>query len=97
MNKKSASFNRRQFLTASSLAAAGLAVCSNKVIGAPSILRYWRKQDSLIKGVQIGVITYSFRSLPEQGAEATLKYILDCGISAVELMGDPAEKLCRET
>jgi sugar phosphate isomerase/epimerase len=91
MNKKSASFNRRQFLTASSLAAAGLAVSSNKVIGAPSILRYWRKQDSLIKGVQIGVITYSFRTMPDQSAEATLQYVRDCGISAIELMGDPAE------
>jgi sugar phosphate isomerase/epimerase len=91
MNKKSASFNRRQFLTASSLVAAGLAVSSKQVIGAPSILRYWGKQDSLIKGVQIGVITYSFRTMPDQSAEATLQYVRDCGISAIEMMGDPAE------
>jgi sugar phosphate isomerase/epimerase len=29
--------------------------------------------------------------MPDQSAEATLRYILDGGISAVELMGDPAE------
>ena len=29
--------------------------------------------------------------MPDQSAEATLQYILDSGISAVELMGDPAE------
>ena len=29
--------------------------------------------------------------MPDQSAEATLKYILDSGISAVELMGGPVE------
>jgi sugar phosphate isomerase/epimerase len=29
--------------------------------------------------------------MPDQSSEATLKYIVDSGISAVELMGDPAE------
>ena len=45
----------------------------------------------MINGVQVGVITYSFRSMPDQSAEATLKYVTDCGISAIELMGGPAE------
>ncbi len=49
------------------------------------------RQNSLIDGVQIGAITYSFRSLPDQSAEATLKYIVESGISAVELMGGPIE------
>ena len=49
------------------------------------------KPNSLIDGVQIGTITYSYRSMPDQSAEATLKYILDSGISAVELMGGPVE------
>ena len=49
------------------------------------------KPNSLIDGVQIGTITYSFRSMPDQSAEATLKYIVDSGISAVELMGGPIE------
>ena len=49
------------------------------------------KPNSLIDGVQIGTITYSYRSMPDQSAEATLKYIVDSGISAVELMGGPIE------
>ena len=47
------------------------------------------KPNSLIKGVQIGTITYSYRSMADQSAEATLKYIVDSGISAIELMGGP--------
>ncbi len=49
------------------------------------------KPNSKIEGVQIGTITYSYRSMPDQSAEATLRYILDSGISAVELMGGPIE------
>jgi sugar phosphate isomerase/epimerase len=41
--------------------------------------------------VQIGVITYSYRSMPDQSAPATLKYVLDSGISAIELMDGPVE------
>jgi len=47
--------------------------------------------NSLVAGVQIGVITYSYRSMPDQSAEATLKYVVDSGISAIELMGGPVE------
>lgn len=49
------------------------------------------KPNSLFGGVQIGVITYSYRTMPDQSAEAYLKYIVDSGVSAIELMGDPAE------
>jgi sugar phosphate isomerase/epimerase len=49
------------------------------------------KPNSRINGVQIGTITYSFRSMADQSAEATLKYIVDSGISAIELMGGPVE------
>jgi hypothetical protein len=48
------------------------------------------KPDSVFGGVQIGVITYSFRSLPSS-AEQVLQYCLDCGISAIELMSNVAE------
>jgi sugar phosphate isomerase/epimerase len=50
-----------------------------------------RKPNSVIDGVKIGTITYSYRSMPDQGAEATLRYIVDSGISQIELMGGPAE------
>jgi sugar phosphate isomerase/epimerase len=49
------------------------------------------KPNSKIEGVQIGTITYSYRSMPDQSAEATLRYILESGISAIELMGGPIE------
>jgi sugar phosphate isomerase/epimerase len=45
---------------------------------------------SKIKGVQIGAITYSFRSMPGS-AEQLIQYCKEAGITAVELMGDPAE------
>ena len=49
------------------------------------------KPNSKFNGVQIGAITYSFRSMPST-AEDLLKYIVQCGISSVELMGEPAEQ-----
>ena len=54
------------------------------------------KPNSLIDGVQIGTITYSYRSMPDQSAEATLKYIVDSGISAIELMGGPVNDWARK-
>jgi sugar phosphate isomerase/epimerase len=48
------------------------------------------KPNSNFGGVQIGAITYSFRALPG-GAEETLKYCLECGIGAIELMSNVAE------
>ena len=49
------------------------------------------KPNSKFKGVQIGAITYSYRSMPST-AEDLLKYIVQCGISSVELMGEPVEQ-----
>lgn len=46
--------------------------------------------NSRIKGVQIGVITYSFRSMPAN-VDQIIQYCTTAGISAIELMGDPAE------
>ena len=48
------------------------------------------RPNSIFGGVQIGTITYSFRSLPSS-AEQVLQYCLDCGISGVELMSNVAE------
>jgi len=50
-----------------------------------------RKPNSVIAGVNIGTITYSYRSLPDQSAEATLRYVVESGISQIELMNGPAE------
>jgi sugar phosphate isomerase/epimerase len=50
------------------------------------------KNESKFGGVQIGAITYSYRSMPDQSAEAVLSYIVQSGLSSVELMGDVAER-----
>jgi len=83
--------SRRKFIGSSLALSAGIMVGGSKLIAAPAIIRNLGKPNSLIKGVQIGVITYSFRSMPDQSAEATLKYVLQTGLSAIELMGEPAE------
>jgi len=49
------------------------------------------KPNSNFNGVQIGAITYSYRSMPST-AEDLLKYIVKSGLSSVELMGEPAEQ-----
>ena len=48
------------------------------------------KPNSNFNGVQIGAITYSYRGTPST-AEDLLKYLVRCGLSSVELMGDAAE------
>jgi sugar phosphate isomerase/epimerase len=50
------------------------------------------RPNSMINGVQIGTITYSYRSMPDQSPQAILKYVVSDGISGVELMGEPAEQ-----
>ena len=50
------------------------------------------RPNSLISGVQIGSITYSYGSMPDQSGDATLQYIVDSGISAIEMMNGPAEQ-----
>lgn len=46
---------------------------------------------SNFRGVQMGVITHSFRDMPSSTAAETLLYILGSGIGSVELMGNVAE------
>lgn len=89
-NKSNQTLSRRKFIGTTASLVAGAAVAPS-LMGAPGILKFYNKPNSLINGVQIGVITYSYRSMPDQSAEATLKYVLDSGVSAIELMGDPAE------
>jgi sugar phosphate isomerase/epimerase len=50
------------------------------------------RPNSKVNGVQLGVITYSYRSMPDTSARAMLGYIVGNGISATELMGEPAEE-----
>lgn len=82
--------SRREFVGKSTAALAGFAMVSSSAIGAPAFIRNMGKPNSKFNGVQIGVITYSFRSLP-CSAEQVLKYCVDCNISAIELMGNTGE------
>ncbi|MEM6344277.1 MAG: sugar phosphate isomerase/epimerase [Bacteroidota bacterium] len=82
--------SRRRFLKNGGALAAGGILLSSKAWGFPAIIQRYGKPNSLINGVQIGVITYSFRGMPND-AESTLKYCVDSGISAIELMGWTAE------
>src|SRR5215831_15175600 len=81
-------WTRREFGKLALAGAAG-SVCGTSVL--KSIVSAAERPNSLINGVQIGTITYSYRSMPDQSAEATLRYIVDSGISAIELMGGPVE------
>jgi sugar phosphate isomerase/epimerase len=78
-------YTRREF---GKLALAGLPAAA--LLDTP-LFGFQAKPNSKFGTVQIGVITYSYRSMPDQSAEATLKYIVDSGLSATELMDGPVE------
>jgi len=81
--------SRRRFLGVGALAAAGTVILS-KTTFAHAFLNAADKPNSVVKGVQIGVITYSFRALPGT-IEDLIKYCVDCNINAIELMGEAPE------
>ena len=84
-------FNRRSFLATISESFATLALTAPAIFASPTYIPNLFNPKSTINGVQLGVISYSFRELADQSAEAILQYIKDCGINAVELMGETAE------
>ena len=49
------------------------------------------RPNSVINGVNLGTLTYSYRSMPDQSAEAILDCVADSGISQIEFMGGPVE------
>ncbi|MBZ0257289.1 sugar phosphate isomerase/epimerase [bacterium] len=77
-------FSRRRFLETGAAGAAALMI-------NPSLALAAGKPNSKFNGVQIGTITYSYRSLPSS-AEDILKYVVESGISSIELMGEPVEQ-----
>lgn len=90
MKPKGQKISRRSFISSAASLTAGLSL-SKKLWGAPAYLPNLLNSNTPIRGVQLGLITYSFRALKDQSAEATLQYVLDCGIGAIELMGGTAE------
>ena len=68
--------------------AAALAACGalpGRVLGAEAA----GKPNSVFGGVHVGCITYSYRGSGINTAEQTLKALIQCGLSEVELMGGP--------
>ena len=94
-NEMKNGISRRKFL-GTSAAAAALAVipvaygCNNNAAAkaAPAVSD---KPDSKFGGVQIGAITYSWRSMPS-GIENVIKYCKEAGISSIELMSTDLEQ-----
>ncbi|UWX55383.1 hypothetical protein NYZ99_02135 [Maribacter litopenaei] len=62
MNKKKHTVSRRNFIASSSALALGTTLLGPNLFANNSLTSI--KPNSKIKGVQIGVITYSFRSMP---------------------------------
>lgn len=85
---KKQNLSRRQFIGSGALAATSMLFLSKASLAGA--LFSAAKPNSVVNGVQIGVITYSFRSMPGT-VEDLLKYCIDCNINAIELMGDAAE------
>ena len=80
---------RRDFLKKSLLGGMALLI-AGKYGYAGSVFSPARP-NSRINGVQIGVITYSYRDMPGD-IHQILQYVVDSGINAIELMGDAVEE-----
>jgi sugar phosphate isomerase/epimerase len=83
--------SRRKFLGLTMAAAAFTVVPKDLNFDNMLPLQKETKPDSRFGGVQIGAITYSWRSMP-CNAEDIIKYCIATGISSIELMGDVAER-----
>ena len=80
--------SRRKFLASAALAGTGILIGRSTAFGVPMYAK--REPRSVFKGVQIGVITYSYRSMPD-GIEQIVQYCKDSKVGAVELMGNAVE------
>ncbi len=84
----------RSLFAAAAPAAAPAPATANATSGiayARALVERFGKPNSKFDGVQIGTITYSYRSMPSS-AEELLKYCVMSGISAIEMMGAPADQ-----
>ncbi len=87
-NERGKEMSRRELLGSAAAAAAYAAVPGTHLRGADEPTQ--DRPNSVIDGVRIGTITYSFRSM-ETTAEGTLQAILKCGLSEIELMNGPVD------
>ena len=92
-NNSSGKFTRRKFvggtaaLAAVSMIPLGLSSCKQQKTAAAIVPA---KPSSLFNGIQIGAITYSWRSMPG-GVENIIKYCKEAGLTSIELMSNDVE------
>ena len=92
-NKTIGQVSRRKFLGTAATAAAAVSILplSSSCTNSSSSGAVSSKLNSKFSGVQIGVITYSFRD-QEGGIDNVLKYCIDSGCSSIELMSTGIEE-----
>jgi len=93
LDKSKNSISRRKFLGNSAAAAAFTMVPLSFAFKNPPYVvpAQSEKPNSKFGGVEIGAITYSWRSMPG-GVENIVKYCKECGISSIELMSGDLEE-----
>jgi sugar phosphate isomerase/epimerase len=89
MNMKSSTISRRKFLGTAATAAALSVVPFNYsfAIGTQT-----KKPNSKVNGVQLGLTTYCYRSIPHTAGEV-LQYVLQSGVNTVEMRSVLEESL----
>ena len=83
--------SRRGFMSIIPITTLGLMLSRDSIFASNSSVLRFSKPNSKFGGVQIGAITYSFRSMPHD-IDQLLKFCVDSNVSAIEMMGDPAEE-----
>jgi sugar phosphate isomerase/epimerase len=83
--------SRRGFMSIIPITTIGLMLSKDSIFANNSSVLRFNKPNSKFGGVQIGAITYSFRSMPHD-IDQLLKFCVDSNVSAIEMMGDPAEE-----
>jgi sugar phosphate isomerase/epimerase len=89
--KSNNSLSRRKFLGLTAAAAAFSIIPGTFRFGNEPQHKKGIKLNSRYGGVQVGTITYSWRSMP-LSAEEILQYCIQTGISSIEWQGDAAER-----
>jgi hypothetical protein len=82
--------SRRGFMSIIPITTLGLMFSKNAIFANNSSVLGFNKPNSKFGGIQIGAITYSFRSMPHD-IDQLLQFCVDAKVSAIEMMGDPAE------
>ncbi len=91
MENKKVGVSRRKFLGAAAATATFSMLPVNFALGNASGIALGEKPNSKFGGVQIGAITYSWRSMPG-GVDNIIKYCTEAGISSIELMSNDVEE-----